>query len=206
MNFWKTGLPGPKVVGQRFPQALLISATITLILLIPLTYYSVKFFQQANENRIINEVVQTEVARLKAQLVELNVTHLANKFEGNRFFFPSNVDWRGRVYNIPSFLNVQNADPSRGLLQFFRSERVKTEEQAEWLAIHGANTYGNDKVTFDEMQVWASEHHDLIEDSATQPFDGFQFWASADSPLEFLQTCMEWTAATGCDNHETFLS
>lgn len=79
--FLRGFLPGPKVVGQRFPQALLISATITLILLIPLTYYSVKFFQQANENRIINEVVQTEVARLKAQLVELNVTHLANKFD-----------------------------------------------------------------------------------------------------------------------------
>ena len=52
--FLRGFLPGPKIVGQRFPQALLISATITLILLIPLTYYSVKFFQQANENRIIN--------------------------------------------------------------------------------------------------------------------------------------------------------
>lgn len=72
--FLRGFLPGPKIVGQRFPQALLISATITLILLIPLTYYSVKFFQQANENRHINDVVNAEVSHTGAELVEINLS------------------------------------------------------------------------------------------------------------------------------------
>jgi hypothetical protein len=42
-----------------------------LILLIPLTYYSVQFFQQAGENRKINDVVAAEVKKINAELVEL---------------------------------------------------------------------------------------------------------------------------------------
>ncbi len=70
--------PDTHIVNHRLPRTLIISALITLILLVPLTYYSVQFFQQANENRRINEVVNTEVARLNVELVELNVSHLAN--------------------------------------------------------------------------------------------------------------------------------
>jgi len=73
--------PDTHIINRRLPRSLIISALITFTLLAPLTYYSVKFFQQANENRLINEVVNAEVARLKAELVELNVTHLANKFD-----------------------------------------------------------------------------------------------------------------------------
>jgi len=70
--------PDTHIVNHRLPRTLIISALITLILLVPLTYYSVQFFQQANENRRINEAVNTEVARLNVELVELNVSHLAN--------------------------------------------------------------------------------------------------------------------------------
>ncbi len=73
--------PDTHIINRRLPRSLIISALITFTLLVPLTYYSVQFFQQANENRLINEVVKTEVARLKAELVELNVTHLADKFD-----------------------------------------------------------------------------------------------------------------------------
>jgi hypothetical protein len=47
-------------------------------LLVPLTYYSVQFFQQANENRLINEVVTNQVSRIKAELVELVARHTTN--------------------------------------------------------------------------------------------------------------------------------
>jgi hypothetical protein len=39
-----------------------------------LTYYSVRFFKQANENRHINDVVNAEVSRLDAELVEMDLS------------------------------------------------------------------------------------------------------------------------------------
>ncbi len=63
--------------GQIVPRYLLISAGLTLFLLLPLSYYSIRFFSEANENRNINEVVAAEVARINgSQLVELNVQHM----------------------------------------------------------------------------------------------------------------------------------
>jgi len=59
------------IVNHHLPRSLVISAAITFILLVPLTYYSVQFFQQANENREINEVVTSQVGKINAKLVEL---------------------------------------------------------------------------------------------------------------------------------------
>ncbi len=64
--------PETHFTDHRIPRTLVISAIITLILLIPLTYYSVQFFQQANENRQINEVVLAKVSQIKAELWNLN--------------------------------------------------------------------------------------------------------------------------------------
>jgi uncharacterized hydrophobic protein (TIGR00271 family) len=52
---------------------LVVSASLTLALLIPLTYYSIQFVTEANENRDINTVVIAEVERLGAELVELDI-------------------------------------------------------------------------------------------------------------------------------------
>lgn len=82
LTFFLRGFaPDTHIVNRRLPRALALSAFITLTLLAPLTYYSVQFFQQANENRRINEVVNEEVARLNVELVELNVSYSADELE-----------------------------------------------------------------------------------------------------------------------------
>ena len=73
--------PETHLVNHQPPRTLVVSAVITLILLVPLTYYSVQFFQQANENRLINEVVTTQVTRIKAELVELQTRRSADGFD-----------------------------------------------------------------------------------------------------------------------------
>lgn len=73
--------PDTNIVNHRLPSSLLISAFITLALLIPLTYYSVQLFQQANENRLINEVVNQEVSRLRAELVELSLSRTGDSLD-----------------------------------------------------------------------------------------------------------------------------
>jgi uncharacterized hydrophobic protein (TIGR00271 family) len=67
--------------GQIVPRALVITAVFTLILLIPLTWLSVRFFQQATENRLINEVVAEEVERFDAELADIKVTKLDGTFQ-----------------------------------------------------------------------------------------------------------------------------
>lgn len=56
------------------PKSLLLTALLTVIILIPLSFFSVKFFKEASENRMINQVVADEVAQLSnAQLVDLTI-------------------------------------------------------------------------------------------------------------------------------------
>lgn len=66
--------PERQIQGQIIPRALLSSASLTMVLLIPLSFYSIKFFNEATENRMINEVVNAQVLKMNgAELVEFNV-------------------------------------------------------------------------------------------------------------------------------------
>ena len=68
--------------GWRLPRPLIISATLTLVLLIPLTYYSVQFFEAASQNREINDVVKSQVAQMNgAELVELSMTRAQGELD-----------------------------------------------------------------------------------------------------------------------------
>ncbi len=62
---------------KSVPRSLWISALLVLVLLIPLTYYSIRFFRDASNNRLINQVVNTEVEKMyNAEVVEMDVNHL----------------------------------------------------------------------------------------------------------------------------------
>lgn len=64
---------------QKLPRSLWVSAGLVLILLLPLTYYSIRFFRDASNNRLINQVVNSEVSKFyNAELVEIDVTHLGS--------------------------------------------------------------------------------------------------------------------------------
>ena len=68
--------------GQKLPRSMAISLLLILILLVPLTYYSIKFFKEASDNKLINTVVSQEVNKLTdAQLVDVQVVHLDDKLE-----------------------------------------------------------------------------------------------------------------------------
>jgi len=59
---------------HRLPSSLILSASLMVILLIPLSYYSIQFVQEASENRKIQTVVLNEVRNtLNAELMEMDV-------------------------------------------------------------------------------------------------------------------------------------
>lgn len=118
--------------------------------------------------------------------------YLAEKMRSyGHFYFPHALDWRGRAYPVSSQLNPQGDDLAKALLQFHEGKRLG-ETGATWLAVHGANCYGVDKVSFDERVRWVLEHKEEILDCAFRPLDGSRFWADADSPYMFLGFCFEW--------------
>lgn len=75
-------VPQRKYRDQIIPRTLISSASLTLVLLIPLSFYSIKFFNEASQNRRINNVVTMEVSRLpSAELTELDVQHVQDRLD-----------------------------------------------------------------------------------------------------------------------------
>jgi DNA-directed RNA polymerase len=117
---------------------------------------------------------------------------IAERFEKyDGIYFPHFLDWRGRAYPLPVFLNPQADDLGKGLLMFADGKPLGSEGW-KWLAIHLANSYGVDKVSFQERVQWTFDHTDDILDSALRPLDGGRFWQDADNPFVFLAACKEW--------------
>lgn len=64
----------------------------------------------------------------------------------DRFYYPHNLDFRGRVYPVPPHLNHIGNDLSRGLLTFADGRKLG-KSGLKWLKIHCANLMGKDKAT-----------------------------------------------------------
>lgn len=135
-------------------------------------------------------VYRRDRARVSRRLSYEFVIEQAQKFAGyEAIYFPYNLDWRGRVYAIPSF-NPQGNDMTKGLLMASIAEPVG-KEGIEWLKIHGANCAGVDKVDFDKRKLWVEENEELILEIARNPL-GQSEWMKMDSPFCFLAFCFEW--------------
>ena len=125
--------------------------------------------------------------------------------DDDAMWFPHFMDFRGRVYPLPQDLNPQGDDVAKGLLMFAEGKPLG-ETGLYWLAVRLANTFGMDKLSFDDRMAWVMKNEDLITDSARDPLDGDRFWTDADDPWCFLATCREWHLAHECDNPADFPS
>ena len=59
------------------------------------------------------------------------------------------------------------------------------------MAIHGANQYGEDKISFSDRVKWTEDNTSWIIDCATDPMTNRQ-WEEASNPFQFLAFCDEW--------------
>lgn len=108
-------------------------------------------------------------------------------------FFPKVIDFRGRVYDLPMFLKPQGDDLSKGLLTFATGKKLGATG-GYWLAVHGANVWGEDKVSLDDRVQWVQTNQSRIIAAGAEPFTE-RFWLEADKPFQFLAFCKEWAMA-----------
>lgn len=95
---------------------------------------------------------KADTARQSKALKFLMTIAVAEKFKDqDRIYFPWNIDYRGRCYPIPTALSPQGDDISKSLLLFAEGTPTK-ENDWKWMAIHGANIAGHDKVPFADRQ------------------------------------------------------
>lgn len=130
---------------------------------------------------------------------------VAEEFLDETFYFPHNMDFRGRTYPIPPHLNHLGSDMSRGLL-IFREGRALGPHGLDWLKIHMANLYGHDKIPFESRKAFTEGELDNIIDSARNPLNGNRWWLKAENPWQCLATCMELDKALSHPNPEEFIS
>lgn len=153
----------------------------------------------------IHQLNARDMSRRESAIRKINIaTEMLNQ-KYQRFCFPQKLDSRTRFYPIPPDLNPQGDSTARGLLEFGLSEPLGPRG-LYWMKVKLCNVYGADKITFDEMQTWVDDHHDLIVDSIENPLDGERLWMTADKELEFFAAANEYVQAIGMDNPENFMS
>ncbi len=128
------------------------------------------------------------VAKRKSALSKIRTA--AAYLDQPEFFFPWQLDYRGRGYPVSGDLHPQSDDVARGLLEFSEG-KVLNEEGARWLMIKLANHFGQDKgMSFDDRVKWVMDHATQIMCCAAEPLE-HKWWVGADDPWQALATIFE---------------
>ena len=125
-----------------------------------------------------------------ARIAQAKCLWVARRFASEQaIYFPMSLDFRGRYYYRPPYLNPQGNDVSRSLLLFAEGTPISCEQDADWLRVHGANVYGLGKQDFRSRIDWVHENQLQIEATGRDPWQHAEFWMRADKPWQFLAFC-----------------
>jgi DNA-directed RNA polymerase len=118
-------------------------------------------------------------------------------------YMPHNVDFRSRVYPLPS-LNPQGADYTKALLEFADGFPLG-KDGLRWLKVHVANLFGVDKVSYDDRVKWCEDNKEMLMGIADNPYY-YRQWCDADKPFQAYSATIDLVAAYRCDNPEEHIS
>ena len=168
------------------------------------------------ENEAARKQYRAEASRVHLQNLQITghrigfniALDIAKRYAGFRkIYFPYQLDFRGRIYAVPH-LNPQGSDVQKALLRFANGKPLGSEGW-KWLAIHGANTAGYDKVSLEARVEWVLDNEEEICTIAENPYDN-RGWCGTignveiDKPWQFLAFCFEW--AGYCKYGDTYVS
>nr|XP_055073574.1 DNA-directed RNA polymerase, mitochondrial [Misgurnus anguillicaudatus] len=131
---------------------------------------------------------------------------IANHVRDEIFWFPHNMDFRGRTYPRPPYFNHLGSDVTRALL-LFAEGRPLGPTGLDWLKIHLVNLTGLKKRSSlaGRLEYAESIMEDIL-DSADHPLDGRKWWMNADEPWQALGCCMEIANASRAPDHTKYIS
>lgn len=165
-----------------------------------------KFQTRLKEHRKECAIIHTKNARSlserKTFQLKINISKEYSKHE--ELYFPHNLDFRGRVYPIPVLINPQGDDISKSLLMF-KEGKPLGKSGLRWLKIHSANTYGEDKISFDDRVKWFDNNYEKIKSYVEDPFNNTE-WENADYPFIFLSSCIDLVEAIQSGKPENYIS
>lgn len=161
-----------------------------------------KWKKELHKNRRINSERHSQRCDVELKL------SVARKYrKESKFYYPHNLDFRGRAYPMHPHLNHLGSDLCRGLLEFGEG-RPLGRTGLRWLKIHLANVFaagGVDKLSFDGRIAFVDDNIDDILDSAVQPLEGKRWWLKAEDPFQCLAACMSLRDALESNDVENFI-
>ncbi|XP_042335589.1 DNA-directed RNA polymerase, mitochondrial isoform X2 [Sceloporus undulatus] len=155
-----------------------------------------------------------EVARCRKKAVEmyslrmdaLYKLSIAKHMKDQVFWFPHNMDFRGRTYPCPPHFNHLGSDLTRAILLFAEGKPLGLHG-LDWLKIHLINLTGLKKRnSLKERLAYANEIMADILDSADHPLTGKKWWMNTDEPWQALACCMEIARAVRSPDPATYIS
>lgn len=117
----------------------------------------------------------------------------------SRIYLPHNVDFRGRAYPIPVYLQHMGADLMRSMLCFAGSGVPLGDRGVYWLKVHLANLLGGGKLSFDERVALAEDSMPRALAAASDPLGdaNLDWWGQAEDPFQLLAACFEFDTGMG---------
>uniref|UniRef100_A0A7N0V523 DNA-directed RNA polymerase n=1 Tax=Kalanchoe fedtschenkoi TaxID=63787 RepID=A0A7N0V523_KALFE len=139
--------------------------------------------------------------------IELKLSVARKMREEEGFYYPHNLDFRGRAYPMHPHLNHLSSDLCRGVLEFAEG-RPLGKSGLRWLKIHLANLYGGgvEKLSYDDRERFVDEHRNDIIDSADSPVCGNRWWLRAEDPFQCLAACINLSEALKSSSPHTVIS
>ena len=119
------------------------STTLDAVLKNPDVFYSESSTSKENLSKKIDYRYTMSKAKLLSSLDE--------------FFFALDMDYRGRVYYVESYMNFQGSDLARGILRF-SEKRVVSPEGLRWLKIHCASSF-NESFSKGSIPTWCTSDY-----------------------------------------------
>ncbi|MED6233153.1 hypothetical protein ATANTOWER_007575, partial [Ataeniobius toweri] len=131
---------------------------------------------------------------------------IAHHMRDELFWFPHNMDFRGRTYPCPPYFNHLGSDVTRAMLVFAEGKPLGSKG-LDWLKIHLVNLTGLKKrSSLRERLEYANSIMEDILDSADDPLNGKKWWMEADEPWQALGCCMEIANAVRSPDPTKFIS
>jgi len=118
---------------------------------------------------------------------------VCQQFLDRKFWFCHQLDWRGRAYPVTYYLSPQGSDYVKALLTFASGAPVESVSAKRAHAVHGANMWGMDKMTFEDRVTWVQDHEAWLRSIAQDPLD-CRDWEGAASPWQFLAWAIDHVA------------